>query len=365
LNEPYDVLIDAGPNDKLANAIKTLYPEKTTIENFVISHHDNDHVAGLSHLVKNPNFTIEHVWHNGLASFRPKAFNLTPAQLSSANLISKKSNSILQRFMGSVNAQTSNLEKSYIVEDKSRFEKWYNADWYHDVYKNLAKNLLQKEGDQSILSFNRTYDKSDFIKSPNSKISFTPLWPTRALKKYGDWGQTINGNSVSFMFSYGDFEMFFTGDLNKKSEKDLLTYYKGNGREAELKADVLKVPHHGSSHNYRAFFEQVSPVLGVASMGKRGFETNWKHPSEDVVNYLGGSHRLYSTYVHEKRFKYETLDKSFAKMRELKHILIETDGDWFRVVEMPVSSPLDEIPAVPDVKTGNGTQWINGELPRG
>jgi len=125
--------------------------------------------------------------------------------------------------------------------------------------------------------------------------------------------------------------------------------------------DVLNVPYHGSRHNDKAFFEKISPVLGVASMGKTGFETNRKHLSEYVVKYLGGSNRLHTTYAHEKRFKYKKLDKSFAKMRELKHILIESDGDWFRVVEIPVSSSLDDIPTVPVVKTGNVTQWISAK----
>jgi beta-lactamase superfamily II metal-dependent hydrolase len=361
LDETYDVLIDAGPNNKLAQAIKKLYPQKTVIESFVVSHHDNDHVAGLTHLVKNKDLSIEHVWHNGLVSFMPKAFDLSSEKLSSKNLIAKKSNKVVQRYMGLVNPGNSNFEDAYLVDNKAEFERWYKKGWFHDVYKNLAKNLLSEDSRKSILSFDRAFDKSDFIEVSNPKIKFIPLWPRKTPKRYGDWGETINGNSVSFMFTYGDFEMFFTGDLNEKSEKDLLAYYKENGREAELKADVLKVPHHGSRHNDEDFFKKVSPVLGVASMGKRGFETNWKHPSEDVVSYLGGSHKLYSTYVHEKRFKYEKLNKSFYKMRELKHVLIETDGDWFRIVEIPVDSELDEIPSVSEVKTGNGTQWVSAK----
>lgn len=360
-DENFDVLVDAGPNDKLSKILESLYPSKTTIENFVISHHDNDHVAGLAHVVKNKDFSIEHVWHNGLVSFVPKAFELSPQNLSSKYLVAKKSKNIVQRYMGLVNQENSNFDETYIVDDKAEFKSWYEKEWYHDVYRKLAKNLLTGDDSPSILGFDRVFDKSGFIESPHPSISFNPLWPRETPKKYGDWGETINGNSVSFMFSYGDFDMFFTGDLNEKSEKDLLAYYKERDRESELKADVLKVPHHGSRHNDEGFFKQVSPVLGVASMGKRGFESNWKHPSEDVISFLGGSHRIYSTYVHEKRFKYEALTKPYTKMREIKHVLIETDGKWFRVVEIPINSPLDSIPKVKDVRTGNGTQWINAK----
>lgn len=360
-NENYDVLIDAGPNDKLSKVLKSLYPSKSTIENFVISHHDNDHVAGLAYVIRDDNLSIEHVWHNGLVSFLPDAFSLSPQSLSSKQLIAKKSKGVVQRFMGLTEQSSGEFDTKYIVDDKAEFKEWYQKGWYHDVYRKLAENLLGENSSQPILEFSRVFDNSEFIESPHPQITFLPLWPKENPKKYGDWGETINGNSVSFMFVYDDFEMFFTGDLNEKSEKDLLAYYKKNGRQKDLKADVLKVPHHGSSHNDKDFFKTVSPVLGVASMGKRGFETNWKHPSEDVISFLGGSHRLYSTYIHEKRFRYKEMAKPYRKMRELSHILIETDGKWFRVVEIPAHSSIDEIPSVLDVRTGNGTQWINAK----
>ena len=191
------------------------------------------------------------------------------------------------------------------------------------------------------------------------------LWPPADLAEYGgsfsgtsnggNWGETINGNSVTFRLVYDDFEMLFTGDHNDESQPALREAV-GDG----LSADVLKVPHHGSSHGERAFFDAVDPVVSVASMGAQGFRTNWRHPSEDVIRWLGGSHRVFHTLIHEKRFKYDQLQgpADFDKLEEFSHILIETDGEWFRVVKVPVGSDPGDIPTVQATRRGNGTRWI-------
>ena len=46
-------------------------------------------------------------------------------------------------------------------------------------------------------------------------------------------------------------------------------------------------------------------------------------------------------------------------MVELKHILIETDGIWFRLVEVDIdANNLNTPPTVQQARRGNGTQWI-------
>ena len=47
-------------------------------------------------------------------------------------------------------------------------------------------------------------------------------------------------------------------------------------------------------------------------------------------------------------------------MKEYTHILIETDGEWFRIVELPDAEPelIGNPPTVAKTKRGNGTRWI-------
>lgn len=135
------------------------------------------------------------------------------------------------------------------------------------------------------------------------------------------------------MIKYHDFEMLFTGDHNKHSEKALIDHLIQNGKEDLLDYDVLKALHHGSKHNLEEFFKSngTRPVLTVATMGEYGFN-HWKHPRTDVVKWAGGAHRFYSTYLHERKFKWSDMNTASKRksMEELTHILIETDGERFR-----------------------------------
>lgn len=164
--------------------------------------------------------------------------------------------------------------------------------------------------------------------------------------------------------------MLFTGDLNEFSELTLLDYLRESGNEEWLTCDVLKVPHHGSNHALEAFFRSnhLHPAISISSMGDKGFRSkamgsaNWQHPSTDVIKWLGGPQRFYTTFAHESRFAWSKIDTAVKrnKLIEKSHILIETDGHWFRVVEIPVSE-FDgfTVPPVNEVRRSNGTRWIS------
>jgi hypothetical protein len=171
---------------------------------------------------------------------------------------------------------------------------------------------------------------------------------------------------VTFALEYGDFKMLFTGDHNKASEAALMAHLEGSGTTDAIACDVLKAPHHGSKHSEEAFIKPdgSQAVVTVASMGPRGFKRSWKHPSAEAIRWAGGAHRFYSTYIHERRFKWEEMQSVEARkaMLELKHVLIETDGKMFRVVEVDVEGfDPDQVPELKKVKRSNGSRWINAK----
>ncbi len=88
-----------------------------------------------------------------------------------------------------------------------------------------------------------------------------------------------NNSSLVFKLHYGKFTMMFTGDIENPVEAALGARY---GKQ--LKADVLKVAHHGSrtSSNYR-FISQVKPAYALISCGE--FE-KYHHPNQNVVGAL-------------------------------------------------------------------------------
>ncbi len=71
-----------------------------------------------------------------------------------------------------------------------------------------------------------------------------------------------NDNSLVFKIIYGETSFLFTGDISERVEKELLN------SEKEIKADVLKVAHHGSkSSSSEEFLKAVSPQISVVSVG--------------------------------------------------------------------------------------------------
>lgn len=101
--------------------------------------------------------------------------------------------------------------------------------------------------------------------------------------------QDMNNSSLVFKLHYGDFTMMFTGDIENPTEAAIAGQY-----GSALKADVLKVAHHGSrtSSNYR-FISQVKPKYALISCGE--YE-KYHHPNKNVIGaleHLGA--QVYST----------------------------------------------------------------------
>ncbi len=90
----------------------------------------------------------------------------------------------------------------------------------------------------------------------------------------------LNEASIVIMMKYGldenAFKILFTGDIGFSTENVLLKKY-------DLKADVLKVGHHGSKYSTGInFLSFVDPVVGIISVGKN----KYGHPAGEVLELL-------------------------------------------------------------------------------
>ncbi|BBI34626.1 MBL fold metallo-hydrolase [Cohnella abietis] len=94
------------------------------------------------------------------------------------------------------------------------------------------------------------------------------------VKTYGD---DLNDWSAVLHLTHGSNTFLFTGDAEKKSEADMLA------DNQTLKADVLKVGHHGSvSSTNAAFLKAVAPKYAIISVGKNSYG----HPAATILNRL-------------------------------------------------------------------------------
>lgn len=88
----------------------------------------------------------------------------------------------------------------------------------------------------------------------------------------------VNENSIVFMLEYRGFRMLFTGDAGEESEARLLAHH------SDLRADVLKVGHHGSRYaSSEAFVAAVHPALAIISVGRHN---HFGHPAERTLEAL-------------------------------------------------------------------------------
>ena len=89
----------------------------------------------------------------------------------------------------------------------------------------------------------------------------------------------LNNYSVILRIDYGNSSFLLTGDAEALSEKEMLDQY-----PELLKADVLKVGHHGSSTSTSAeFLSAVDPDYAVISCGA---DNSYDHPNKDTVSAL-------------------------------------------------------------------------------
>jgi DNA internalization-related competence protein ComEC/Rec2 len=90
--------------------------------------------------------------------------------------------------------------------------------------------------------------------------------------------EELNNYSIVIKITYKDTSFLFTGDAEKLSEQEMLK------KRYDLRADVLKVAHHGSSSGTsEEFLSAVSPEYAVISVGRNN---DYGHPHRETMRRL-------------------------------------------------------------------------------
>ncbi len=94
-------------------------------------------------------------------------------------------------------------------------------------------------------------------------------------------GKETNDYSIVAKVTYGETSFMFTGDAESDSEAEILKAFS----KSDLKCNVLKVGHHGSStSSSQAFLNAVSPEIALISCGKGN---DYGHPHKETMQKLG------------------------------------------------------------------------------
>ena len=168
-----------------------------------------------------------------------------------------------------------------ILRDTNEWQEWMSL-----IEKEGVEIKIAEAGQRIIL------DNSSYIDI---------LHPFKKLE--GQEIKNSNDSSIVAYLSFNNISFLFTGDIAKKTELELI--------KKDIKADVLKVAHHGSKTSSSIeFLEAVLPDIAVIQVGK---DNSYGHPHLEVLANL-------------EQFGIEVL-----RTDKIGDIRIISDGDNYRI----------------------------------
>jgi len=143
-----------------------------------------------------------------------------------------------------------------VKRDTAEFEKWIEL-----IAEERAKILIAKSGQKITMA----------------ELNNDILYPLESLE--GQEFKDNNNTSIVAKFVFGKNSFLFTGDIYKSAERELLNLVK-----QQLRANILKVSHHGSkTSSDEEFIKEVSPEVAIISAGR---ENQYGHPHLETLETL-------------------------------------------------------------------------------
>lgn len=162
-----------------------------------------------------------------------------------------------------------------------------------------------------VISLSKTFeDVIDAIEENNLSISVPEINEEFKLGEgefkvlyTGQDEKDLNNSSIVLKMTYGKHNYLFTGDATEKVEKIILN--------KNIKSDVLKVGHHGSSYSSsQEFLNKVQPKYAIISCAKKN---SYNHPSEDTL------------------FRLNKVNAKVYNTMDLGTIIITSDGETINI----------------------------------
>lgn len=224
-----DMLIDGGPNEKVLSCLGKHMPfYDRTIDVIVLTHPQNDHLAGLISVVER--YTVKY-FVIGVEGNSSEGYKKLIALLKEKKIPVKNLYSGDEFALGEVKFQVLWPEKKWVTEHTQ----------------------------------NRNPQLADNAQSSNENIL--------GLSTQTD----LNFFSYNLYLKYRNFDALFTGDADSKIQLEI------EKTVVLPDIEVLKVPHHGSKTGMLSqFLDHLKPEIAVISVGKNSYG----HPAEQTINQL-------------------------------------------------------------------------------
>lgn len=236
------VLLDAGDTGKGKVVLEALQRYKVQqIDYFIGTHPHPDHLGGADEVIKATK--VLNVIDNGLEPTMPGGLTSKPTPTPTPAAKPQQGKKKIDKRPASL--KFFDEYKEAVSQSGARYEK-----------AEVGKTLDLGGGARLT------------ILAPN------PPLLTKEQMKGG--GNEPNANSIVARLDYGSFSLLLPGDAEEQTEHRLLT------KDMNLRADILKVSHHGSKYASAAdYIERVKPKVAIISCGEWN---RYGHPAQVVLD---------------------------------------------------------------------------------
>lgn len=313
-----NILIDSGQGENVFDSVlRRVLRNEEKVDLLILTHDDNDHVKGACNLLERVSRVNNGIENQDIPTGRIFS-NLTEEQivfnfggngaeaLLAARDIKKLACSLKEKIdfhkLGFVLADdmatderpfpnviqlrwetTDNILSSNVIRSPKLSD--FNTEMEHleivilspkkEMLAKYIQNAWSELNREELLSGCKVDDKNEWEES-------IQYWFEHPVRFTGD-DKMANNASIAFLLIYDGHYMLFSGDASSdqmvEAGKD---YLRRIGREEEfIKLDLIKLPHHGSSHNLsREFLEvfQTKRYL-ISTSGHKGY----RHPGKGAL----------------------------------------------------------------------------------
>lgn len=242
------ILIDGGLNRRARGFLTWKYrldevDQDLEIDLLVLTHADDDHLAGLAPIISHPRIRIKRIIHSGIATY---------AEAPGATALGTKSAYEGKKYLITHHSELSELMAPALSPG---FRKFYDA---------VSCTKVRYQAVDSTTPDLDIGDPAVRLEVLGPRLVAHPTTGQPCHAWFGSESETINGNSVVLRLTYKDVSMLLPGDINRDGALHLLADPEIKRR---ISAHVLKAPHHGSHQFAPQLLELVRPQISIISSG--------------------------------------------------------------------------------------------------
>ena len=295
----HNIIVDGGDygrrkycyTERIKEKLAILFGQGESIDLWIVTHIDNDHIGGLYHFINDRDFfesysgQLKEVWMNygGKGDYEVQRTGTIGYHGGKElrDLLKEKHVCVKQGIHAGYTTTLYNATITVIAPDESsmnRYKEWWNNKEFIDAVRTTDGRIKGGEWD---------YDKR--FKDFN-------------LDQYDEDDEVKNNSSIAFVLSYHEHQLLFAAD---SCASILMNGLQVLNKEGKLKLDLMHIPHHGSCRNSStSFFRNIEcPHYVITGNGTNRYQLPDKETIARLMSANPSGCELHFTQMNSKLYE--------------------------------------------------------------